>query len=111
MIKKIGVIGAGTMGSGIALVCAQHGFTTLLFDVNQQALDKASADISNNLKLLVDKQKISGEESNYIFQRLSFVTDLQDCVADLFIEAIVERLETKRDLFNQLASVDRNLRT
>ena len=66
MIKKIGVAGAGTMGSGIALVCAQHGFTTLLFDVNQQALNKASTSIADNLKLLVDKQKISEEESGNI---------------------------------------------
>jgi 3-hydroxybutyryl-CoA dehydrogenase len=103
MINKIGVAGAGTMGSGIALVCAQHGFTTLLFDVNQQALNKASASIADNLKLLVDKQKIPGEESSNIFKRLSFATELKDCVADLFIEAIVERLEEKKDLFNQLA--------
>ena len=91
------------MGSGIALVCAQHGFTTLLFDVNQQALNKASTSIADNLKLLVDKQKISEEERSNIYQRISFVTELKDCVADLFIEAIIERLEEKKDLFNQLA--------
>lgn len=104
MIKKIGVAGAGTMGSGIALVCAQHGFDTLLFDVNQEALAKARNNIRGNLKLLVDKQKMSAEESKQIFQRLSFVAKVKDCVADVFIEAIIEKAQEKRDLFNQLAT-------
>ncbi|MEO6723059.1 MAG: 3-hydroxyacyl-CoA dehydrogenase NAD-binding domain-containing protein [Ferruginibacter sp.] len=103
MIKKICVAGAGTMGSGIALVCAQHGFDTLLFDVDQGALDKARNNLRNNLNVLLDKKKISAEEADDIFQRLSFVNDLRDCVADVFIEAIIERREEKTVLFNELA--------
>ena len=103
MIKKIGVAGAGTMGSGIALVCAQHGFDTLLFDVNAEALNKASAGIRHQLSTLVEKGKITAAENVEIIRRLSFTDDLKNKEADLFIEAIIEKSQAKKDLFNELA--------
>ncbi|MBP6431803.1 MAG: 3-hydroxybutyryl-CoA dehydrogenase [Ferruginibacter sp.] len=105
-ISIICTIGAGTMGSGIAQVCAQNGFYTLLFDINDEVLEKAKTSIQKNLQYLVDKQKISAEEKSTIFQRIKFVTDTNDCIADVFIEAIVEKIEAKVSIFNQLAEVN-----
>jgi 3-hydroxybutyryl-CoA dehydrogenase len=105
-INTICTIGAGTMGSGIAQVCAQSGFYTLLFDINEEVLEKAKSSIQKNLQYLVDKQKISAEEKENIFQRIKFVTDTNDCIADVFIEAIVEKVEAKVSIFNQLAEVN-----
>lgn len=107
MIKSICVIGAGTMGSGIAQVAAQSGFTTLLFDINGTVLSKAKSSIQKSLQLLVEKQKITGDESSSIFQRLQFVNDIAGCRADFFIEAIVEKVEAKVSIFNQLAAVNK----
>lgn len=107
MINTICVIGAGTMGSGIAQVAAQSGFTALLFDINQDVLDKAKRSIQKSLHSLVDKQKLTAEESNAIFQRLQFVNDISHCIADVFIEAIVEKVEAKVSIFNQLAAINK----
>jgi 3-hydroxybutyryl-CoA dehydrogenase len=105
-INTICIIGAGTMGSGIAQVCAQNGFYTLLYDINTEGIEKAKTAIQKNLNYLVDKQKISVEEKSTIFNRIKFVTDTNDCIADFFIEAIVEKVEAKVSIFNQLAEVN-----
>lgn len=106
MINTICIIGAGTMGSGIAQVAAQSGFTTLLFDINGDVLDKATTSIKKNLQSLVDKQKISEAESSNIFKRLQFINDINHCVADIFIEAIIEKVEAKVGIFNQLSALN-----
>ena len=103
MIKKIGVAGAGTMGSGIALVCAKAGFATILFDVNPRVLETAKINIRNSIQLMVEKKRITQEHAGEIDHRLLFTTDLKECVADLFIEAIIEKKDVKIDLFNRLA--------
>lgn len=105
-INSICVIGAGTMGSGIALASAQSGFYSLLFDINTDVLEKAKASIQKNLQFLVDKQKISAEEKNTMFSRIRFITDTNDCLADVIIEAIIEKVEAKVAIFNQLAEVN-----
>ncbi len=105
-INSICVIGAGTMGSGIALTSAQSGFYTLLFDINSDVLEKAKASIQKNLQFLVDKQKISAEEKETTYSRIRFVTDTNDCLADVIIEAIIEKAEAKVAIFNQLAEVN-----
>jgi 3-hydroxybutyryl-CoA dehydrogenase len=106
MINTICVIGAGTMGSGIAQTAAQNGFYTLLFDINVEVLDKAKNAIEKSLQYLVEKQRISAEEKQSIFDRIRFVTDTNDCLADIIIEAIVERVDAKVAIFNQLAEVN-----
>ena len=106
MIKSIGVIGAGTMGSGIALVAAQSGFATTLFDVNALMLDKAATSIKANLDILVSKQKVSAVEAFEIFNRINFVSNMQLCKSDLLIEAIIENAAAKIELFNKLAFVN-----
>lgn len=105
-INTICVIGAGTMGSGIAQVAAQQGFYTLLFDINTEVLEKAKISIRKSLQYLLNKGKISVEEKESIYQRIKFITDTNDCLADIIIEAIVEKVEAKVAMFNQLAELN-----
>jgi len=106
MINTICVIGAGTMGSGIALASAQSGFYTLLFDINTDVLEKAKTSIQKNLQYLLEKGKISAEEKETVYSRIRFITDTNDCLADVIIEAIVEKVEAKVAIFNQLAEIN-----
>jgi 3-hydroxybutyryl-CoA dehydrogenase len=106
MINKICVTGAGTMGSGIALCAAQNGFDTILFDTNETVLANAETGINKNLATLLEKNKISESDKSSILHRLVFTTKIEDCVAPLIIEAIVEKLEIKISLFNQLAAIN-----
>ena len=105
-INTICVIGAGTMGSGIAQTAAQNGFYTLLFDINTDVLEKAKSAIQKSLQFLLNKEKISAAEKENIFRRIKFITDTNDCIADIIIEAIVEKVEAKVDIFNQLAELN-----
>ena len=105
-ISTICVIGAGTMGSGIAQTAAQNGFYTLLFDINKDVLEKSKISLQKNLQYLVDKQKITAKEKETIYSRIQFITDTNDCLADIIIEAIVEKTEAKISIFNQLAEVN-----
>ncbi len=98
--------GAGTMGSGIALCAAQNGFEVILFDLNSQVMEKAINSIEKNLTSLLVKNKISLEEKQSIFNRIKFTSDIQDCRASLIIEAIVEKITIKTELFNQLAMIN-----
>jgi 3-hydroxybutyryl-CoA dehydrogenase len=106
MINTICIIGAGTMGSGIAQAAAQSGFYTLLFDINPQMLEKAKAGIDKSLQFLVDKGKLAPAEKENILQRIRLITDTNDCLADIFIEAIVEKVDAKVAIFNQLAELN-----
>lgn len=103
MIQKIGVCGAGTMGSGIAQVAAMSGYSTVLYDVDGQMVAKGKAVIEKNLRTLVEKNKLTFEQQDAILGRLTFSADIGDCVADLLIEAIVERIDAKTDLLRRLA--------
>lgn len=105
-INTICVCGAGTMGSGIAQAAAQSGFYTLLYELNPAVLAKAKLSIEKNLQSLVEKGKISAEEKNNVLSRIQYTGEIQDCLADLFIEAIVEKTELKVALFNQLAEIN-----
>lgn len=105
-IKSVCICGAGTMGSGIAQVVASSGFPTLLFDVHPETLQKAKQKIETDLQKLVDKQKLSLQEKAEILQRISFVNHIEDCKADLLIEAIVENPVAKRALFEQLVALN-----
>ena len=106
MINSICVCGAGTMGSGIAQAIAQSGFYTILYELNGVVLEKAKNNINLNLQSLVEKNKISKEEQERIFSRIQFTNDIQFCLGDVFIEAIIEKAELKIALFNQLAELN-----
>jgi len=105
-INSICICGAGTMGSGIAQVAASSGFYTILYELNQTILDKAKSFIEKNLQTLVEKNKITGEEKQKTFDRIHFTNDLHECLADVIIEAIIEKPESKIALFNQLAEIN-----
>jgi 3-hydroxybutyryl-CoA dehydrogenase len=94
------------MGSGIAQVAAQSGFTTIQFDVNEEMLEKSKASIQKGLEALAIKGKLSEEEKEAALSRLQFSGDIKDCVADIVIEAISEKLEAKVSLFKQLESIN-----
>jgi 3-hydroxybutyryl-CoA dehydrogenase len=106
-ITTICVCGAGTMGSGIAQVAAMSGFNTILFDVNEAMLEKSNAEIAKNLEWLQNKGKITAGEQHNIQKKLQFTAYSSDCLADVIIEAIIEKKEAKISLFNQLAAINR----
>ena len=101
-IQSICICGAGTMGAGIAQVAAQAGFHTILYDVNKEMLAKAETGIRNNLQLLAGRNKITAAEKDSAIHKLRFTAAMNDCIADVFIEAIVENAAIKAGLFNQL---------
>ena len=105
-IQSICICGAGTMGSGIAQVAATAGYYTILYDVNKTMLEKAKEGMEESLQLLVNKNKITLTEKDGILSRLRFTADMNDCIADVFIEAIVEKAVIKTGLFNQLNEVN-----
>ncbi len=105
-INSICVCGAGTMGSGIAQAAAQAGIATILYELNSVVLEKAQAAIEKNLQSLVDKGKMTAEEKQQTGQLIRYTDDLQTCLADIFIEAIVEKPGLKIALFNQLAELN-----
>jgi 3-hydroxybutyryl-CoA dehydrogenase len=106
MVETICVCGAGTMGSGIAQAAAQHNFHVILYDVNEGMLNKARSAMESNLQTLVQKNKITAEASAGVMSRIRFASDTNDCLADLVIEAIIEKPEIKVSLFNQLSEVN-----
>jgi 3-hydroxybutyryl-CoA dehydrogenase len=105
-MTTICICGAGTMGGGIAQVAATAGFKTILYDVNEDITQKAKSKIENDLQLLVDKQKITSEKKENILQQFVFTSNINECVADVIIEAVVEKSEIKISLFNQLAALN-----
>lgn len=106
MIQKICVAGAGTMGSGIALAAGQNNFKTVLFDTNEKGIETAKKSILKNLDFLLNKEKISAEQKEEIYNNIFFTTDINECVGDLIIEAIIEDLQIKETLYKSLAAIN-----
>ena len=102
--KKVAVIGAGTMGNGIAHVFAQSGHHVSLIDVNAAALDRAQATIERNLDRLVAKERIGADDKAATLARLKTSTEMHGAVADadLVVEAATERLDLKLKIFEQI---------
>jgi 3-hydroxybutyryl-CoA dehydrogenase len=104
--EKIGVLGAGTMGAGIAQVAAQAGFETLLYDISQEFIDKGLGRIRSFLKGSRERGKISPDQEKQILDRLHSTTKLEEFNGyNLIIEAAPEKLDLKRDIFKQLDSL------
>ncbi|MFC0299578.1 3-hydroxybutyryl-CoA dehydrogenase [Virgibacillus soli] len=105
-IKKIMVIGAGQMGSGIAQVCAQSGFNVLLHDSNKAALEKGMNRIEGLLQRAVDKTRITKTEKENTLAHLNPSYDLRDAKdCDLVIEAVIENMDVKTAVFQTLDEV------
>jgi 3-hydroxybutyryl-CoA dehydrogenase len=101
-IQTVAVLGAGTMGQGIAQVCAMSGYPTQLFDIESSLSQKAISSISINLDKAVSKSKISESQKTTILGHLSIAHKLEAIKADLVIEAVVEKLDVKQQLFRVL---------
>ena len=103
-MKNIAVIGAGTMGNGIAHVFAQTGFSVRLIDVSQVSLDKGIATISKNLDRMVSKEKISENDKSNTLRNITLFTKLDEGVAqaDLVVEAATENCDLKLKIFKDL---------
>lgn len=107
-IRTIGVVGAGTMGNGIAQVFAQAGYTVRLVDISQPTLDRAALSIDRSLAKFVEKGKLTADAREAVLTRLTFANAL-DYLADVdyVVEAVVENADVKRDLFGRLDALTR----
>jgi 3-hydroxybutyryl-CoA dehydrogenase len=102
-IRKVGVVGLGTMGAGIAQVAAQSGFETVGREVSEELCERARGTIEHYLGRAFEKGQMTSEERDAAVGRLTFTTELADLAkCDLVIEAIVEELEPKRETFAEL---------
>ncbi|MBO4991826.1 MAG: 3-hydroxybutyryl-CoA dehydrogenase [Firmicutes bacterium] len=102
-MKKIGVLGTGTMGAGIIQVCAQNGYEVVLRARRQSSIDKGIATVEKNLSKMVAKEKITEEDKAAILSRIHGSTDIEIVKdADLIIEAATEDMEAKKALFAEL---------
>jgi 3-hydroxybutyryl-CoA dehydrogenase len=100
---NVGIIGSGTMGSGIAQVAATSGCKVKLYDTNQAALDKAKATLEKILNRLIEKGRIDTTEKNRIQNNISYVDTIKDLSdSNLTIEAIIENLDIKKKVFSEL---------
>lgn len=106
-MNKIAVIGAGTMGNGIAHVFAQNGYTVNLIDISQDSLDKGLGTISRNLDRLISKEKISEKDKKDTLGKITAFTNLSLGVKniDLVVEAATERLDLKLSIFKELDTI------
>ncbi len=103
---KVALIGAGTMGSGIAQVAAQAGHSVVLYDTRREAVDKALAGLRKTLDKLVEKGKFTAEQADGIHGRIAPASDLKDLAGSgLVIEAIIEDLGIKQKLFSELEGI------
>ena len=103
---KVFIVGAGTMGSGIAQVFSQHGYNIVLWDLNRDSLKKGLKTIEKNLDRLVKKQKISEKDLKRALGRITEARTLDDaCGSGLVIEAISEEITAKKELFKKLDNI------
>jgi len=105
-IRKVGVVGCGLMGAGIAQVCAQSGYQVVTSEINDELLNKGLASINTALTKSVDKGKLSQEDKDATLARIKGTTntkDFADC--DLMIEAVVENMDLKKKIFAELDKV------
>jgi len=102
-IKKVGIVGCGLMGSGVAEVCAKTGYKTIVREISEEALKKGESRILKSLDKAIEKGKATAEQKKQALDNLSFTTKLEDLKeVDLVIEAAVENMEEKKKVFKTL---------
>lgn len=105
-IKKVGVIGCGLMGSGIAQVCAQSGYQVIVSEMNDELLNKGLASINSFLTKNVEKGNISQQDKDATLGRLKGATNTSDFSnCDLVIEAVIEKMDLKKKVFTELDKI------
>lgn len=107
-IKKIAVLGSGTMGQGIAQVCAAAGYQVLLYDIESNLLKAAISRLRKTFESLVGKGKMSASESKTVLARITSVSDFRQLQVDLVIEAVIENLEVKQKIFQEIEKLNDN---
>lgn len=106
MVQRVGIVGAGLMGSGIAEVAAKSGADVLVWELKQEAVDAGQARIEKSLAKAVDRGKLSAEDRDATLSRLSYTTNLEDFAdREMVMEAIVENEKIKKDVFAQLDEI------
>ncbi|WP_027365128.1 3-hydroxybutyryl-CoA dehydrogenase [Desulfotruncus alcoholivorax] len=105
-LKAIGVVGAGTMGAGIAQVSAAAGYEVIMRDVTEEFVNRGRSVIEKNLARSVSKQKMSQEQADALMGRIKCTTKLEDLAeCDFVIEAIIEKMELKKELYRELDKI------
>ena len=105
-MKKIGIIGGGAMGSGIAQVFAQAGHPVVLYDTNKEALDRSKQNLAKTFEKLVEKEKYTAEKAQEIQNNIEYADSLTAFASiDLMIEAIIENLDIKKSVFKQVEEI------
>jgi len=105
-IKKVGVVGCGTMGSGIAQVCAQSGYQVVVSEINDELLNKGLASIDSSLARSVERGRLSQEEKDATINRIKGTTQYRDfSECDLMIEGATEQMDLKKKIFAELDKV------
>lgn len=103
---KVAVVGTGTMGSGIAQVCAQAGIDVVLYGRSESSIQRAQNKIEKSVQRMVEKEKITVEQKNMLLSRISTSINLHACIGcSLVIEAVAEDMEVKKELFKQLDEI------
>jgi len=105
-MMKVAVIGSGVMGSGIAISSILKGYKTLVFDIHQNQLEKSQSYIQKQLQQSCEKGRITEEQMNLALSHLEFSTEFDDLKADFIIEAILEQLPLKQELFEKLEAIN-----
>jgi len=106
-IKKVGVVGMGTMGSQIGIVCARGGFQTIMVDLSEELVKKGLSAIKSFLSSQIKKRKLESEEMDQILSLLNVTTDLTRALSDvdLVIEAVFEKMDVKKELFKKIDGI------
>lgn len=102
-IQKAGIVGSGTMGATIAQLAAQAGCEVILYDIKQEALDKGKERIHKNLDGALNRNKITEGDKDQAVERIQFTSNFDDLKADFILEAVIEDLQTKQELFQKLS--------
>ena len=108
MVKKIGIVGTGIMGNGIAQVAAQAGYEVIMRDVEQKFIDRAFDTINKSLGMMREKGKVTADEVSRVLGRIKTTLDLKDVAtsgAELIIEAVPEDLHLKKEVFRELDEI------
>ena len=105
-IERVGVVGAGTMGSGIAQVAAVNGYEVTMRDVEEEFVERGFESIDDSLERFVSKERVSREEADAAVERITGTTDLADLAdCDLVVEAALEEMDVKREIFADLDGI------
>lgn len=104
---RIVIVGSGVMGSGIAISSILAGYETLVFDISSEATGRSRQMIETDLARSVEKGRINAEKQNAALNRLTFTENKDELIGDLILEAIIERLEVKKQLFAELEKINR----